>query len=241
VKGLHCCGRWPLSGSTLNKLDRTPGQRLDQCGRCDRAWAKARSKEHDPRPTHAWNYEDRASDSVAYPSLVQHLLNLPYAFIVTSEFAQAWRSPMRDVDIVQAIKQRALEHLRSLWYVFGLHEFAARRESVLQLLQRQTPPGILFSDLEFEPVMQTDRSNLRIVERDLETVRQVGNAANVNRSYRYAVHHQLTRKFVIHEGLWQHNLLLSRPAAPPVAGSCIFDPRLLLGNQPLHELGPFLQ
>jgi len=29
-------------------------------------------------------------------------------------------------------------------------------------------------------------------------------------------------------------------AAPPVAGSCIFDPSLLLGNQALHELGSFL-
>jgi hypothetical protein len=28
-------------------------------------------------------------------------------------------------------------------------------------------------------------------------------------------------------------------AAPPVAGSCIFDPSLLLGDQALHELGPF--
>jgi hypothetical protein len=31
----------------------------------------------------------------------------------------------------------------------------------------------------------------------------------------------------------------SRAAAPPVAGSCIFDPSLLPGDQALHELGPF--
>ena len=32
----------------------------------------------------------------------------------------------------------------------------------------------------------------------------------------------------------------SKAAAHPVAGSCIFDPSLLLGDQALHELGPFL-
>ena len=32
----------------------------------------------------------------------------------------------------------------------------------------------------------------------------------------------------------------SQAAAPPVVGSCIFDPGLLLGNWALHELGPFL-
>ena len=32
----------------------------------------------------------------------------------------------------------------------------------------------------------------------------------------------------------------AQAAAPPVAGSCIFDPSLLLGDQALHELGPFL-
>jgi hypothetical protein len=31
----------------------------------------------------------------------------------------------------------------------------------------------------------------------------------------------------------------SKAAAHPVAGSCIFDPSLLLGDQALHELGPF--
>ena len=29
-------------------------------------------------------------------------------------------------------------------------------------------------------------------------------------------------------------------SSAPVAGSCIFEPSLLLGNQVLHELGPFL-
>jgi hypothetical protein len=31
----------------------------------------------------------------------------------------------------------------------------------------------------------------------------------------------------------------SKAAAHPVAGSCIFDPSLLLGDQAPHELGPF--
>lgn len=32
----------------------------------------------------------------------------------------------------------------------------------------------------------------------------------------------------------------SHAAAPPVAGSCIFDPSFLLGDQALNKLGPLL-
>ena len=129
----------PLSGSTLNKLDRTPGQGLDQCGRCDRAWAKAGSKKHDPRTTHAWNYEDRASNSVGYPSFAQFLPYLPHALIVTGDFAEARRSSMRDVNIFEPVKQTALDNLQCLWQVLGLRDFAARRERLFQLLERQNP------------------------------------------------------------------------------------------------------
>jgi hypothetical protein len=212
VKGCTAVGDGRFSVSTLNKLDCTPGQGLDQGGRCNRAWAKAGSKEHDPRPMHAWNHEDRASDSVRYPSFSQHVPHLPHAFIVTGEFAHSWRPPMGYVNVIEPVKQLALDYFGGFWHVSDVQEFAAPRKSLLQLLQRQRLPRILFSDLDFEPVMQTDQSNPRVVERDLETVRQVGNAANVNRLYRYAVHHQRTRQFVIHEGLWQHNLLLSCPS-----------------------------
>lgn len=53
------------------------------------------------------HHKNGASDSVGYPSFVQHLPYLPHAFIVTGEFTQSRRSPMWDVNVVQPIKQPA--------------------------------------------------------------------------------------------------------------------------------------
>jgi hypothetical protein len=70
------------------------------------------ARESNIRPTPAWHHENRASDSVGLPGFAQHLLYLPYALIVAGEFGHSRRSPMRDVDIGQAIQQFALNPLR---------------------------------------------------------------------------------------------------------------------------------
>jgi len=95
----------------LKEMNRAFALRLDQSTRGNGALFKTRPDQRDSRLGGIWYQEHRSGDLVRYGSFIEEKLNTFHAPIVTSDFAQAWRSPMRNINLVQSIKQPALGHL----------------------------------------------------------------------------------------------------------------------------------
>ena len=101
-------------------MDRTFALGLDQSARGNGAEFKTRPDQRDSRLVGIWHEEHRPGNLVRYGSFIEEKLNTFHASIVTGDFGQAWRSPMRYVNVVKPIKQSALGYFRGFWYVFGV-------------------------------------------------------------------------------------------------------------------------
>ena|SRR5271167_536802 len=109
---------------------------------------------------------------------------------------------MGNVNVIEPVKQPALDCFRGFWYVSCVQEFAVLGKSLRQLLQRYRTPGrTLLSYRELERARQREPSELRIRHENLKIVRG-RSAAELHRSRRNAVYQQVKRQLVNPYSLW---------------------------------------